>query len=75
MDERKYNLAVEIVADWTKDLMLSGFERQEALQAILLLMEMGLFSSLPEETTEYRVEIESVIRSQLGEITNCEQKD
>ena len=71
MDKTKHRLALEVVAEWTEALMRSGFDREEALRGLLVLVEMGLLSSIHEAAREYRAEIEGVVRSQLGEMTDC----
>ena len=67
MDERKYGVALELVAEWVEELVHMGHSREAALQALLILVEMRMFATQSEDTGVYKAELEGVIRSQLGE--------
>lgn len=67
MDESKYTLALEVVSDWVEQLMGNGYDRKEALQALLILLEMRMIGTEDEEVGTYKTELEAIIRSQLGE--------
>jgi hypothetical protein len=67
MDENKYTLALEVVTEWVEELMGQGYDRKEALQALLVLMEMRMIGAEDEEVGTYKTELNAIIRSQLGE--------
>ena len=67
MDESKYSLALEIVTQWVTELMSKGYDRKEALQALLVLLEMRMIGSQDEDVGPYKTELDAIIRSQLGE--------
>ena len=67
MDESKYEFAVEVVAEWVEELTGKGFERKEALEALLVLVEMRMFTTQHEDIGQYETELVAVVRSQLGE--------
>lgn len=66
-DEGKYELALTVVTEWVEELMSAGHTRDEALQALLVLVEMRMFATQSEEIGQYETELVAVIRSQLGE--------
>jgi len=67
MEESKYRLALEIVTEWVTELMRKGYDRKEALQALLVLLEMRMIGAEDEAVGSYKTELDAIIRSQLGE--------
>jgi len=67
MDESKYELALEVVANWVDEMMRSGYGRKEALETLLLVLKSGALGAVHEQVKEYEVEIEAVLKSQLGQ--------
>lgn len=66
-DESKYELALEVVTEWVEELMRTGHSREEALQTLLILVEMRMFATQSEEIGQYETELVAIIRIQLGE--------
>ena len=67
MGESKYELALEVVANWVDEMMRSGYGRTEALETLLLVLKSGALGAVHEQVKEYEVEIEAVLKSQLGQ--------
>ena len=67
MGESRYELALEVVANWIEEMMQSGYARKEALETLLLVLKSGALGAVHEQIREYEVEIEAVIKSQLGQ--------
>ena len=69
-DESKYSLALEVVTEWVEDLMNKGYKRKEALETLLVLVQLRMFGTQNEEMGFYKTELEEVVKSQLGGNTN-----
>lgn len=65
-EESRYELALEAVTEWVEELMSLGYQRKEALESLLILVELRMFATQNEDIGEYKTELQKVIRSQLG---------